>query len=165
MELDVLIEDWRWAELGLEALSAQAVHATLAQLDLPAESCALSVLGADDARVTGLNSTFRDKSTPTNVLSWPAADLGSDMPGGPPARPLPGPDGLMELGDIALAYDTCLREAGEQQKTPQAHVSHLLVHGTLHLLGYDHENDADAAVMEQMEREILGKMGIDDPYS
>ena len=76
--------------------------------------------------------------------------------------PAPGPES--ELGDIAIAYETCAREAAEQSKPMAAHVTHLLVHGTLHLLGFDHENSPDAALMEGLEVEILGKLGLSDPY-
>ena len=76
----------------------------------------------------------------------------------------PGIDGMLELGDIALAFETCAAEAAAAEKPLDAHVTHLIVHGLLHLLGYDHENDPDATLMEGLEREILGKMGYDDPY-
>mgnify|MGYP006287624467 CR=1 FL=1 len=99
---------------------------------------------------------------PTNVLSWPAADRAPARPGETPAPPDPA-DG--ELGDIALSYETCAREAAEAGKTLEAHATHLIVHGILHLLGYDHETDADAALMERLEAEILGKMGVVAPYS
>ena len=85
-------------------------------------------------------------------------------PGGDPLPAEPGIDGLLELGDIALAYETCATEAQAAEKPLADHVTHLIVHGLLHLLGYDHENDPDALLMEGLEREILGKMGLDDPY-
>lgn len=165
MDIDLLVEDARWDSLPLNAMCEKAVARTLAHLDLALGTPCVSILACDDARIAVLNAEFRGKPLPTNVLSWPAADLQPDHAGASPGLPVPGPDDLTELGDIALSYDTCAREAADQGKTLPAHVSHLLVHGTLHLLGYDHETDADAALMEKCEREILGKMGIDDPYN
>ena len=116
-------------------------------------------MGCDDARIAELNAEFREKQTATNVLSWPAQELA------PPQAPTPDPfEDETELGDIALAYETCHREAEEAQLTPQAHITHLIVHGTLHLLGYDHIEDTDAELMEGLEVEILAKLGIPNPY-
>jgi probable rRNA maturation factor len=77
---------------------------------------------------------------------------------------MPTPGGMIELGDIAISYDTCAAEARAAGKPITAHVTHLIVHGVLHLLGYDHIDDTDAALMERLEVEILGKLGLDDPY-
>jgi len=140
-------------------LANTAIGATLTHLDLDAQSFEIALLACDDARIAELNGDFRAKPTPTNVLSWPSEERSPDVPGTHPEAP----DDI-ELGDIAIAFETCTREAETQNKPFEAHVSHLLVHGTLHLLGYDHINDADAVLMEQLEREILGKMGIPDPY-
>ena len=161
---DIVIEDPRWEALDLAGLVRDASTRTLAHLGIEAEDPELSLLACDDARIAVLNADFRGKPVPTNVLSWPAEERGAEMPGGRPDTPQPGHDGSIELGDIALAYETCLKEAQAGRLTFEAHVTHLLVHGVLHLLGYDHEEDADAVLMEGLESEILGKMGIDDPY-
>ncbi|MEP1537181.1 rRNA maturation RNase YbeY [Pseudophaeobacter sp.] len=150
--LDVVIEDGRWNDVGLTGLASVAISATLDHLDLQANDHEVVVLACDDARISALNSEFREKPTPTNVLSWPSVDL---EPGVQPDE---------ELGDIAIAYDTCKQESEAQNKQLIAHVTHLLVHATLHLLGYDHINAADADQMEKIEVEILGKLGIADPY-
>lgn len=163
-ELDVLIEDDRWTGLGLEPLAERAVLATLARLDL-SEPVELSVLAADDARIAALNADFRDKPTPTNVLSWPAQTLVPSRPGGTP--PPPDPDPLGEplfLGDIALAWETCSAEAAAAGKTLADHATHLIVHAVLHLLGYDHETEPDADLMEGLEVEILAYLGLPSPY-
>jgi probable rRNA maturation factor len=99
------------------------------------------------------------------VLSWPAQPLAPITEGQAPPAPEQGFDGMIELGDIAIAYQTCAAEAAAQNKPLSAHMTHLIVHGTLHLLGYDHETDADAALMERLEVEILGNLGVDDPYN
>ncbi len=106
------------------------------------------VLLADDAAVQDLNARFRDKDRPTNVLSFPAAE--SAFP---------------HLGDVVLGYAYCAAEAATQSKTLSDHLSHLVVHGVLHLLGRDHEDDAEAEEMEAEEREILAELGVADPYA
>jgi probable rRNA maturation factor len=165
MLTDTVIEDPRWDMVSLQELAERAAVNTLKWLDMPAEGYEIAVLGCDDARISVLNADFRDKPTPTNVLSWPAYDLAADTEGAPPESP-PAPDLLMgeSLGDIAISYDTCLREATESGKDFAEHVTHLVVHGVLHLLGYDHVRDRDATLMERLETEILGKMGLGDPY-
>ena len=164
MSIDIVIEDDRWRTAGLVALAEAAEAAVLVRFSLTDVDPVTELLGCDDARIAALNTTFRDKPTPTNVLSWPAANLGASVAGDHP-RPPEEKFGEMALGDIAIAFDTCDREAREQGKALDAHVSHLIVHGMLHLLGYDHIRDPDATLMEGLEREILGKLGYDDPYT
>ena len=162
--VEISIEDARWEEVRLYGLAYRAARETLKHLYLP-EDAAISVLGTDDARIAALNTEFRDKAQPTNVLSWPAQDLASRRPGGPPEPPSPDiPGEPLFLGDIAIAYETCAREAEEAQKTLEDHTLHLLVHAVLHLLGYDHIDDADADLMERLEVEILEKLGLPNPY-
>ena len=163
-----MIEAPGWARAGLdiEALATRACDAALRHLGLEPEHYEISLLAADDARIRALNAQFRGKDRPTNVLSWPADDLSADDPGCPPALPAPGrPDDPESLGDIALALETCLAEARAAGKPAADHVTHLLVHGLLHLLGYDHETEADALLMEGTETAILDAMGIADPYA
>ncbi len=153
---DCVIEDDRWQAAGLEALSQRAVSAALTWHGIGGE---VVVMGCDDARIAALNADFRGKPRATNVLSWPSVE---HRPHDPGARPdLPDTD---ELGDIAIAYDTCAAEARAQGKPFDDHVTHLLVHAVLHLLGYDHLNDPDAEVMESAERAILSRLDIPDPY-
>lgn len=160
--IETMIEDARWKDLALDRLAQGAAVATLGHLGLDPEAWDIAVLGCDDARIAALNTEFRDKPSPTNVLSWPSEDRAPDLDGAVPLAPDAGPD--PELGDIAISYDTCLREAVTGGIAPDHHVTHLLVHGILHLLGYDHIRDKDATLMERTEVEILGKMGVPDPY-
>jgi probable rRNA maturation factor len=163
--VDTLIEDPRWGSVGLENLAQSAVAATLAVLGLPADRYEISLLGCSDRRIAELNADFRGKPQPTNVLSWPSDELGAAVDGGAPARPKPGTaEEPAALGDIAIAWETCEREALDQGKPMRDHVAHLLVHGTLHLLGYDHIREGDAALMEGTEARILLGMGIGNPY-
>lgn len=162
--IDISMEDARWQDLGLEALAERAFGAALGHLGVDAEECEISLLACNDARIAELNAEFREKDKATNVLSWPAEDLAAGTPGGTPLAPEPDFMGEIALGDIAIAYETCAREAAEAGKELQDHCTHLLVHGVLHLLGYDHISDEDAALMEGLETAVLGKMGIADPY-
>ncbi len=162
MSVDVIIEDTRWAGLDFETLAEVASDAALTHLGVETSEFEVSILACDDARIAVLNQDFRAKPAPTNVLSWPSDERAAETEGDMPDMPTEGPDS--ELGDIAIAYDTCAREAAEQNKPLADHVTHLIVHGTLHLLGFDHENEPDAALMEGLETEILGNLGLADPY-
>ena len=164
MTLEITVEDERWCALDLPVLADRAADAALARLGLDPELCEIALLACNDARIAELNADFRSKPSPTNVLSWPAEDLAPEDAGAAPARPAPDFTGEMALGDIAIAYDTCAREAAEQGKPLADHATHLIVHGVLHLLGYDHIRDPDATLMEGLEAEILGRLGLDDPY-
>lgn len=153
---DSVIEDDRWKEAGLEGLAERAVTAALEWHGISGE---VVVLGCDDTRIAALNADFRGKPRATNVLSWPSVEHAPRVPGARPQLPL-----VEELGDIAIAFDTCEAEALVQGKPFADHVTHLLIHAVLHLLGYDHENDLDAETMEAAERSILQNLQIPDPY-
>lgn len=161
--VDVMIEAEGWEALPLAALAERAAQATLGHLGLDAEDWEISLLACDDARIAGLNEEFRDKPRPTNVLSWPSEERGAETPGARPDLPEPGFD--PELGDIAISWETCAAEARAAGKPVEDHVTHLIVHAVLHLLGYDHIRDQDATLMEAEEVVILGNLGLDDPYS
>jgi len=163
--VECVIEDARWEALGLEALAERAARAALAELELPEVGLQLVVMGCDDARIAALNADFRGKPQPTNVLSWPAWDLSAEAEGGAPeAAEVGSAEEPEALGDIAIAYETCAREAEEAGKPMADHVTHLIVHGLLHCLGYDHVRDGDAEVMEALEVRILASLGLPDPY-
>ena len=119
----------------------------------------VSILATDDAQMADLNGAFRGRDAPTNVLSWPAETLAPATPGSVPPPPT-----TEELGDIALGFETCRAEADEMSRPLCNHISHLIVHGFFHLLGYDHQNDADAALMERLETETLAMLGVPNPY-
>jgi probable rRNA maturation factor len=148
-EIEILVEAAGWRDhAGVEALVERAALAALAG---STRRGGVSVLLADDAALRGLNHAFRGKDQPTNVLSFPAA-------------PVPG-DPAPALGDIALAYETCAREAAAEGKSLDAHLAHLVVHGVLHLLGHDHMAEAEADAMEAAEIRILAGLGYADPYA
>ncbi|GAB4360454.1 MAG: rRNA maturation RNase YbeY [Oricola sp.] len=152
IDVGVAAGNWPGAE-ALEALAGRAVGSAVARLGLGDAQSELSIVFTDDAAMRQLNAEWRGIDKPTNVLSFPALDLApGDAPG-----PL--------LGDIVVAYETVVREAALEGKAFDAHLLHLIVHGFLHLLGYDHENDAEADEMEAAERAILADIGVPDPYS
>jgi probable rRNA maturation factor len=161
MLVETVIEDARWKAFGLAALAESAGRAALAGVGLPVAVYEIGVLGCDDARIAVLNAEFRGKPLPTNVLSWPSQERAAEFVGEDPPPPLPGTE---SLGDIAIAWETCAAEAVAQGKPMADHVTHLIVHGVLHLLGYDHVEDDDAALMEGHEVRILATLGISDPY-
>ena len=161
MTVEIDITDPRWDAAGLPAIAEAATNAALRHLSLDPMTYEVSLLACDDARIAELNTSFRDKPLPTNVLSWPGRERGPDEPGGTPHPPDPTDP---ELGDIAIAYETCEAEARAGGLSLADHTTHLIVHGTLHLLGYDHVHDADALRMEGIEAEILASLGVKDPY-
>lgn len=152
--IDVVIKDAAWS--AFKDVESQVKQAGLAAVDasnVPVRGDAeIAVMLADDGMVRKLNAQWRAKDKPTNVLSFPAVPL---------ARIANAP----MLGDIIIARETVLREAQDEQKEPADHLQHLVVHGVLHLLGYDHETDDDAEKMEALERAILAGLGIADPYA
>ena len=156
IEIDVALDDDRWAGVvpDLEAFVVRAVQAGFAIApNAPTGPVEVSILLTDDSAVQALNRTWRAKDKPTNVLSFPAA--AQPTHGGAPTP----------LGDVVLAYDTMLRESVEQSKPLADHLAHLLVHGTLHLLGQDHETgEAEADAMEGLEVAALRSLGVPDPY-
>jgi probable rRNA maturation factor len=162
--VDILIGSDAWRGLPeAEDVARQAIAAAAASdaaIDL--RETEVSVLFCDDGTIAALNGRWRGQEKPTNVLSFPA----QPPPPGPPPQ---GREGAVQekapLGDIAIAYETLVREAGEGGKTASAHLAHLVVHGFLHLAGYDHETDDEAEEMERLEREILARIGVADPYA
>lgn len=147
VEVEVEAQAWSEAVEDVEAVVRRAALAALGN-----QTGDVVVLLTDDATVQDLNARFRGRDRATNVLSFPAAtmpDLGETPP----------------LGDIVLAYDVCAGEARDQGKRMADHLTHLVVHGVLHLLGRDHEDEAEAEAMESEERMLLARLGVADPYT
>lgn len=154
VSIDIAVETAGWpGQAHLEALVSAAVEATMEAAGAVGVQTELSVVFTDDAAVRTLNGEWRGKDSATNVLSFPAFPE-KGRKGVPPM-----------LGDIVLARETVEREAGMEGKTFDHHLTHLVVHGLLHLLGHDHEDDAEAEAMEAMERRILAALAIADPYA
>jgi len=152
--VDILVESETWGMVPeAEDIVRRAIAAT-SKVDFGHRNAELSVLLCDDATIASLNGRWRGKEKPTNVLSFPAPPLQGAAP-----------DERIPLGDIAIAYETLAREVEESGITVSSHLSHLVVHGFLHLLGYDHHMKDEAERMERLEREILAGIGVADPYA
>lgn len=165
VEIALQVDGGDWSGLGVpDGLVKAAAEAALAEAGLLAGNWEISLLLTHDDAMAALNDRFRGRNAPTNVLSWPAFPLAPPAPGQrPPAPPQPGA-GPVALGDIALSAETVAREAQAENLAIADHAAHLVVHGVLHLLGYDHATEADAEVMERTEREALARIGVADPY-
>ncbi|WP_375143283.1 rRNA maturation RNase YbeY [Pelagibacterium sp. H642] len=150
LTVEIAIENGDWPE-GLQPIAERALVAALEHSGYAVDGpCEISVLLTDDASQRVLNREWRGKDKPTNVLSFPALDADDPL------------EGL--LGDISLAYETLVREAAELEKPFEHHFAHLLVHGMLHVLGYDHLSEDEALAMEARETDIMGLLGYPDPY-
>lgn len=140
--------DWSWVD-DIDALADATAAEVATEPSLKLQPSAVSIVLSSDASVAVLNGRYRKKPKPTNVLSFPP---GPGSPGG-------------YIGDIVLASETIVREAEELDIPSEHHLQHLIVHGLLHLLGYDHETDAEAERMEALETNILGRLGVANPYT
>jgi probable rRNA maturation factor len=153
IDIDIFVEAGDWpAEAELTRLVDRAVAAAFAETGTAGVS-ELSIVFSDNAHIQTLNAEWRDKDKPTNVLSFPAFPF----PKGGKLPPM--------LGDIVLASETVAREAALEDKLLENHITHLVIHGLLHLLGHDHETDAEAEEMEAIERAALARLAIPDPYA
>ena len=152
IELSLRCRAWRKALPEAAALAEEAARTALAVAKAKlAPVVEVTLILGDDALVRGLNQRWRQRDAATNVLSFATGEIAA-------------PDRPQLLGDVVLAYETVAREAAAQGKTLADHLRHLVVHGVLHLLGWDHEADAEASRMEALERRILRRLGIADPY-
>jgi probable rRNA maturation factor len=149
--VDIIVDSSLWAaEPGAEETVRRAIAQAAAAVT-PSADAELAVVLTNDAAIRTLNRQWRGLDAPTNVLSFPtAASVRGESP--------------IHLGDIVIAHETTAREAEADGKPLAHHLAHLAVHGFLHLLGYDHESEADADAMEQLERTILARLGVPDPY-
>jgi probable rRNA maturation factor len=168
-DLDISISleagDWEVVVADVEQRIETAARAAFDAAERPSvldgAPAEMSLVLADDALVRTLNRDYRDKDKPTNVLSFALLDDLDDTDDA-----LARDEGMpILIGDVILAFETVQREAREQGKSIKDHLAHLVIHGVLHLLGYDHQSDPDADRMERLETSILARMGIADPYS
>lgn len=167
VDVAVSVEDPHWREpltelgagrddAGAEALLAEVARAAISAGGGPARPVELGIVLADDAEVRRLNHAYRGIDAPTNVLSFALAE----DTGEPDVAEAP-----VMLGDVVLAFETVRDEAARQGRTWRAHILHLVTHGVLHLIGYDHQSDSDAATMERLEAQVLARFGEADPYA
>lgn len=150
VNLDIAVDDF---DPGLADEVYRSAAAAVAACPADPGRCALNIRVVDAEEGSRLNEQFRAVARPTNVLAFPAGEM-----------LVPDPDALPELGDLAICLPVVQAEASAQSKQLQAHVAHMVIHGTLHLLGYDHTDDAEAGDMESLERTALAALGFADPY-
>ena len=161
MSVDLIMEDARWKTLNLFSIANAAFKETLSQLNLKSENFICCVLACSSEKIRGLNAQFRGKNNSTNVLSFPSKAENYDTNSSLKFKANTDP---FELGDIAIAYEVCKKEADVSKIKFEDHVYHLIIHSVLHLLGYDHEEEKNAAEMEKIEVQVLAKLGISNPY-
>jgi probable rRNA maturation factor len=157
--IDVSVQDPAWESMhDIESVVCLITQTTLSAAILPKEAIErdleVSIVLANDDLVRVLNREYREKDKPTNVLTFAALDGDEPVP----------EEGVLNLGDVILSFQTIERECQEQGKFPLDHIKHLTVHGVLHLLGYDHQTDDEATDMETLEIRILERMGVQNPY-
>ena len=161
--IETVVSANQWFAVDWQSLATRAVSTTIAatphaDLATTAATIEISIRLTSDAEVQILNRQYRQQNKPTNVLSFPMVqpDLIDALANTD--------DGEVLLGDIVLAFETCTREAVERGVSTQDHATHLIVHGVLHLLGYDHMTDSEAEAMEAIERDVMASLGLHDPY-
>lgn len=171
MLVDLRIAEPAWSRAlpGVDAIAARAADAVLRAVDFSPDRCEISLLLSSDDEIASLNERFRGRSGATNVLSWPSLTLEKPLFGEDDLTRLfamqeQSTDGRVFIGDVALAFGVVQREAETGFKSLEAHVSHLIVHGVLHLLGYDHEREDEAEAMATREIAALSVIGVADPY-
>ena len=159
-ELDVIVDVPAWLDAlpMAEAICRRSAEAAFHAAGAPVPEAEASVVLSSDARIKALNAAWRGKDEATNVLAFPATDVPQAGAAGPSQPPL-------IIGDVIIAFETTVAEARVEGKDVGDHLSHLVVHGMLHLLGYDHEADDEADEMESLEVAVLASVGVADPYA
>ena len=170
--LEIICEEPAWqatasdSQTDLTAIISKAGLLALNHTVLEAQPLRLAVIVlSNDANVQILNNTYRGKNKPTNVLSFPSQESAGDRIGGETHEKQTQENEPRHVGDVILAYETVKSEAKRDNKGLEAHISHLIVHGVLHLLGYDHEGEQQASLMETLETELMSELNYQDPYS
>ena len=161
MSVDLIIEDSRWKTLNLFSIANAAFKETLSELNLRSENFVCSILACSSDKIKGLNAQFRGKNNSTNVLSFPSTTEIYKVISISNFEAHVDP---FELGNIAIAYEVCKKEAHFSKIDFEHHVYHLIIHSVLHLLGFDHEVEKNAVEMEKIEVQVLANLGISNPY-
>ena len=162
MSVDLIMEEARWKTLNLLQIANAAFKETLSHLNMRSENFICCILACNSKKIKGLNAKFRGKNNSTNVLSFPSTPEICKVKSSPKFEANVDP---FELGDIAIAYEVCKKEADFSKIDFEHHVYHLIVHSMLHLLGYNHKEEKNAVEMEKIEVQILANLGISNPYS
>ena len=167
MKINVIFRDKRWVKIPLEEIAKGALK-LIADKFLGADNnLEVSILASDDTEIRALNKNFRGNNTSTNIISWPEHDFQIKQPGHFPEQFFKiksDSEGITFLGNLAISFERCSIEAKEKKIDFEDHILHLLIHGCLHLIGFDHQNELDANLMEDIEIRLLSGVGIKNPY-
>ena len=167
MIINITFKDKRWVKIPLEEIAKGALKLIIDKFLGQDNNFEVSILASDDAEIRELNKNFRGNDSSTNIISWPEHETQSNQPGHIPNlvyKLKSGFERLTFLGNLAISFDRCSSEAEEKNIKFEDHVLHLLLHGCLHLIGFDHQNDLDANLMEDIEIRLLSVVGIKNPY-
>lgn len=167
MKTDVVFNDRRWKQIPLEEIAVNALKLIIANFLEKDKKFGVSILASNDAELKELNRSFRGKNTSTNIISWPEHSLQTKQPGCLPkqlSKLIANYKGETLLGNLAISFERCSIEAKEKKINFEDHMFHLLLHGYLHLIGFDHQHELDANLMENIEIRLLSRVGIKNPY-
>lgn len=167
MKANIVFEDNRWRTLPLEKIAYTSLNLVMNNISLKNIDLEISILASNDYDLIRLNKEFRGHNSSTNILSWPEHEYKRLKFGDFPKRISVTSSCIAEsnfLGNLAISFDRCSTEAKERNITFEDHTMHLLIHGCLHLVGFDHENELDAILMEDIEKKLLLELGIKNPY-
>ena len=167
MKADILFNDNRWKKLPFEKIVHNSINLVAEDILLTTNDYEIAILACNDLEIINLNKNFRGDSAPTNILSWPEHEYKRMKPGGFPTRivnPTKFSKGSDFLGNLAISFDRCSSEASAGSIRFEDYTTHLIIHGFLHLIGFDHDNELDAILMEDTEKRLLSRLGIKNPY-
>ena len=167
VKANIVYKDDRWKKIPLQKIAQSSLNLIVDKILHKEKQLEISILASNDFELAKLNKQYRGSSTPTNILAWPEHDFKRSTPGALPnytSTSYGDFDGLDFIGNLAISFDRCSIEAQEENISLEDHITHLLIHGFLHLIGFDHENELDATLMEEIEKRLLFQLGIKNPY-
>ena len=167
MKINVIFNDKRWVKIPLQEITKSALKLIIDRFLAKHNSFEVSILATNDTEIRELNKNFRGNDSGTNIISWPEKEIQSRKQGHFPVQIdkfKPDSEGIIFLGNLAISFERCSTEAEERNIYFEDHILHLLLHGCLHLIGFDHQNELDATLMENIEIRLLSGVGIKNPY-
>lgn len=167
VKANIVYKDDRWKKIPLQKIAQSSLNLIVDKILHKEKQLEISILASNDFELAKLNKQYRGSSTPTNILAWPEHDFKRSTPGALPnytSTSYSDFEGLDFIGNLAISFDRCSIESEETNIIFDNHLTHLLVHGCLHLIGFDHHDELDARLMEDVERKLLSELGIKNPY-
>ena len=167
MKINIIFKDKRWMKIPLEEIAKGALKLIADRFAAKENNFEISILASNDNEIKELNKNFRGTDSITNIISWPEQESQSRQAGHLPIKMdkfKSDSEGIIFLGNLAISFERCSTEAKEKNTYFEDHILHLLLHGCLHLIGFDHQNESDATLMENIEIRLLSGVGIKNPY-